>query len=268
MFKITVDKFLKLFRGSRNTFTYTLKFSISPVKAAVFCLSSEFLIFLHSQSKSIITLTMNHNTFDKEDEEKYFDEAERANFIKVISSFKNYRKNSIEKINQRLCYMASLPKRQQDLLENYKKTLNACKQCVEQNHRVIEKFLSGVDSLFVNSSKLIWIGFKQQLNTFLFQKVTLKYHHKIANNILKIQTLIKSTSHSSKLFEIGLIQVLRKEINHTSQFSMSYQNTSILNKWKAINLEFQCLELVSLDLFTRSACVDFIVKAMNFHFLC
>lgn len=26
---------------------------------------------------------MNHNTFDKEDEEKYFDETERANFIKV-----------------------------------------------------------------------------------------------------------------------------------------------------------------------------------------
>lgn len=96
---------------------------------------------------------MNHNSFDKEDEEKYFDEAEKANFIKVISSFKSYRKNSLARINQRLIYLNSLPKRQQDLLENYKRTLNATKQCVEQNHRIIEKFLSGVDNLFVNSSK-------------------------------------------------------------------------------------------------------------------
>lgn len=98
---------------------------------------------------------MNHNTFDKEDEEKYFDEAERANFIKVLSSFKSYRKNSMLRINQRICYIASLPKRQQDLLENYKRTLNATKQCVEQNHRIIEKFLNGVDNLFVNSSEFI-----------------------------------------------------------------------------------------------------------------
>lgn len=96
---------------------------------------------------------MNHNSFDKEDEEKYFDEAERANFIKVLSSFKNYRKNSLFRINTRLCYLNTLPKRQQELLENYAKTLNATKQCVEQNHRIIEKFLNGVDSLFVNSSK-------------------------------------------------------------------------------------------------------------------
>lgn len=96
---------------------------------------------------------MNQNSFDKEDEEKYFDEAEKANFIKVISSFKSYRKNSLARIHQRLIYINSLSKRQQEMLENYKRTLNATKQCVEQNHRIIEKFLNGVDNLFVNSSK-------------------------------------------------------------------------------------------------------------------
>lgn len=98
---------------------------------------------------------MNQNSFDKEDEEKYFDEAEKANFIKVISSFKSYRKNNLQRVNKRLIYLNSLPKNQQNMLENYKKTLNATKQCVEQNHRIIEKFLSGVDSLFVNSSWFI-----------------------------------------------------------------------------------------------------------------
>jgi hypothetical protein len=96
---------------------------------------------------------MNQNSFAEEDEEKYFDELERANFVKVISSFKNYKKNSLSRIHQRIIYINSLPKRQQDLLENYKRTLNATKQCVEQNQRIIEKFLAGVSDMFVNSSE-------------------------------------------------------------------------------------------------------------------
>ncbi|CAG9807078.1 unnamed protein product [Chironomus riparius] len=94
---------------------------------------------------------MNHNSLDQEDDEKYFDETERANFIKVISSFKNYKRNCFARIDQRLCFLTTLPIRQQQMLEKYKKTLNSSKQCVEQNQRIIEKFLSGVDSLFVNS---------------------------------------------------------------------------------------------------------------------
>lgn len=94
---------------------------------------------------------MNHNSLEHEEEEKYFDEAERANFIRVLSGFKNYKRNCFARIDKRLCYLTTLPLRQQLLLEKYKKTLNTAKQCVEQNQRIIEKFLSGVDTLFVNS---------------------------------------------------------------------------------------------------------------------
>lgn len=94
---------------------------------------------------------MNHNSLDSEDDEKYFDEVERANFIKVINSFKNYKKNCYSRIDQRLIYLSTLPLRQQQLLEQYKKTLNATKHCVDQNNLIIEKFLSGTSELFVNT---------------------------------------------------------------------------------------------------------------------
>jgi carnosine N-methyltransferase len=93
---------------------------------------------------------MNHS-LENEEEDKYFDEVEKANFLKVISHFKNYKKNSLFRIEKRFNFMQKLPIRQQQLLANYKRSLSATKQCVEQNNRVIDKFLSGVQQLFVNS---------------------------------------------------------------------------------------------------------------------
>ncbi|KAG5671069.1 hypothetical protein PVAND_001283 [Polypedilum vanderplanki] len=95
---------------------------------------------------------MNHNSLDNEEDEKYFDEIERANFIKVINSFKNYRKHNYHRIEQRLIYISQLPLRQQQLLEKYKKTLNSTKQCIDQNNLLIDKFLAGTNELFVNAA--------------------------------------------------------------------------------------------------------------------
>ncbi|CRK86251.1 CLUMA_CG000129, isoform A [Clunio marinus] len=89
------------------------------------------------------------------EEERYFDEEERANFIKVISSFKFYRRNCFSRIDQRICYLSTLNQRQQKLLEKYRKYLNSIKECVEANNRVIEKMISNVDSLFINSKSNI-----------------------------------------------------------------------------------------------------------------
>lgn len=47
--------------------------------------------------------------------------------------------------------MSTLPKKQQKLLESYQKCLNSTKECVEANTRVIDKMLSKVDQLFINS---------------------------------------------------------------------------------------------------------------------
>jgi carnosine N-methyltransferase len=51
--------------------------------------------------------------------------------------------------------VSTLPQKQQDLLEKYLKYLNATKECVEANNRVIEKMVSNVDNLFINSKSNI-----------------------------------------------------------------------------------------------------------------
>lgn len=102
--------------------------------------------------------------------EHFFDEAERVNFMKVICSFKYYRqvikiflfhnlneknvfrKNSVQRINHRICFVSTLKQKQQSYLEKYSKYLNATKECIEANARVIDKMLANVDNLFINSS--------------------------------------------------------------------------------------------------------------------
>lgn len=63
-----------------------------------------------------------------------------------------FSRNCFSRIDQRICYLSTLPQKQQKLLEKYKRFLNSTKEAVEQNNRVIEKMLSNVDNLFINSS--------------------------------------------------------------------------------------------------------------------
>jgi carnosine N-methyltransferase len=65
------------------------------------------------------------------------------------------RKNCFARIDQRFCYVSTLPQKQQDFLEKYLRYLNATKECVEANNRVIEKMVSNVDNLFINSKSNI-----------------------------------------------------------------------------------------------------------------
>lgn len=58
----------------------------------------------------------------------------------------------MQRINQRFCYVSTLPQKQQILLKKYLSFLNSTKECVESNARVIDKMLSNVDNLFINSS--------------------------------------------------------------------------------------------------------------------
>lgn len=48
-----------------------------------------------------------------------------------------------------------MPQRQQKLLDKYLHYLNSTKESVEANFRVIEKMLSNVDTLFINSKSTI-----------------------------------------------------------------------------------------------------------------
>lgn len=66
-----------------------------------------------------------------------------------------YRKTCFARIDQRICYVSTLPPKQQKLLEKYKHFLNSTKECVEANNRVIEKMLSNVENLFINSKSNI-----------------------------------------------------------------------------------------------------------------
>lgn len=112
----------------------------------------------------------------EEEGQHLFDENERTNFIKVISSFKFYRsvshifpilkvaqcdicffcrKSSIKRIDERVCYVSTLPYKQQTMLAKYVSNLNATKECVDANNRVIEKMLSNVVNLFINSKSNI-----------------------------------------------------------------------------------------------------------------
>lgn len=65
------------------------------------------------------------------------------------------RRNCFTRIDQRLCYISTLAQRQQRLLEKYKRHLNATRECVEANFRVIEKMLANVENLFINSKSNI-----------------------------------------------------------------------------------------------------------------
>lgn len=55
------------------------------------------------------------------------------------------------RIDQRIIYLSTLPQKQQKLLDKYQTYLNSTKECVDANTRVIEKMLSNVDQLFINS---------------------------------------------------------------------------------------------------------------------
>lgn len=70
--------------------------------------------------------------------------------LKLIT-FIYSRKNCFARIDQRIIYLSTLPAKQQKLLDKYTKYLNSTKECVEANTRVIDKMLSNVDQLFINS---------------------------------------------------------------------------------------------------------------------
>lgn len=68
-----------------------------------------------------------------------------------------FRKSSLKRIDERVCYVSTLPYKQQKLLTKYVNSLNATKECVDANSRVIEKMLSNeiVNNLFINSKSNI-----------------------------------------------------------------------------------------------------------------
>lgn len=49
------------------------------------------------------------------------------------------RKIANARLDQRIVYLSTLPERQQRYLDKYKKNLNARRQCIDSNYRVIEK---------------------------------------------------------------------------------------------------------------------------------
>lgn len=73
----------------------------------------------------------------------------------MITTICNSRRNCFSRIDQRICYVSTLPPTQQKYLDKYKRYLNSTKECVETNNRVIEKMLSNVENLFINSKSNI-----------------------------------------------------------------------------------------------------------------
>lgn len=67
------------------------------------------------------------------------------------------------RVDQRLCYISTLPDRQKRVLDKYQKLLNATKQCIEQNSRIIEKIIANVDKLFCNSQSSTIEPLQQEL---------------------------------------------------------------------------------------------------------
>lgn len=70
-------------------------------------------------------------------------------------TFVFFRKSSLKRIDERACYVSTLSYKQQKLLAKYVSNLNATKECVDSNNRVIEKMLSNVENLFINSKSNI-----------------------------------------------------------------------------------------------------------------
>jgi carnosine N-methyltransferase len=82
------------------------------------------------------------------------DEAERENFLLVLSAYKNYKKDWNYKINKRLNYIETLPENHRALLtEDYTKSLEKIKQYVSENNHVIKSMIKNADLLFNNHSE-------------------------------------------------------------------------------------------------------------------
>lgn len=76
-------------------------------------------------------------------------DAERENFLIVLSAYKNYKIDWNKKIQKRLNFIQCLPK-SRDFLENYLVELRRISKHISDNNRIINSMIKNADMLFNN----------------------------------------------------------------------------------------------------------------------
>ncbi|XP_055695243.1 carnosine N-methyltransferase isoform X2 [Lutzomyia longipalpis] len=93
---------------------------------------------------------MDHENLDDFHETTTIAEEERKNFESVVAAFRNYRVNSLQKLNATEVYLNRLPAHHQQMLKRYTENLRRIRECIDQNYKIIQKLLVDVNNIFSN----------------------------------------------------------------------------------------------------------------------
>lgn len=101
------------------------------------------------KNREIVT-NKNDNKIESKEENIKDEQEERAHFLHILNTFKSYKKNSYQRLNNTIKYLESLPLSHREKLSKYRTHLDQVAVAIDHNYELIKLIIGDVIHMFEN----------------------------------------------------------------------------------------------------------------------